>query len=117
VVDEEWDWNQWMVQLDKRNQVDHRSDLGVLEDGLNSQLGHIEVFTLFMNPFRPWFCVHSFIRSPIHTAGHLYASTLRLLNDGTLTYRLHDFKITFTPTTLMETLTSHHAGVCVLLRA
>lgn len=52
-------------------------------------LSHIEIFTLFMNPSRHHFRVYSLFRSPPP-----YASTLRLPNDGALTYPFHDPKHT-----------------------
>jgi len=64
----------------------------------------IEDITLFMITFRHRSCVHSFFHST------LYVSTLRLSNDGALTYHFHDLKITLTSATHMESPASHQYG-------
>lgn len=144
MVGGEWDFNQWMVQLDKRRQVGHRSDLGVLEDGYNRQLAcqlstlsPIEVScsiygalsppvvamvfstsNAYKTECLPSLVLRTFILSLAYQylLATLYASTLRLSNDGALTYRHHDLKITFT-STLMEpptSLTSIRRGFCTI---
>jgi len=63
--------------------------------------------------------LRTFIHSPAYRylLATLYASTLRLTNDGALTYRLHDLKITLTPTSSLEFHpyhTSIRRGFCTI---